>query len=335
MKEYQAYQKAFILASFETDLKKRCYLADNALANFRRTSEADKVIAKMEKYGISVITSEDDEYPGRLQQLNYAPPALYYKGNLDLLKTDCVTIVGSRRASRYGVEAAEYFASGLAERGITIVSGLAMGIDAAAHRGALKSKGNTIAIMACGLDRVYPQENAELMEEIAQRGLLLSEYPPGTPPLAFRFPERNRIMATISKGVLVAEAGKKSGALITADCALEMGKELWVVPGNIFSRSCEGSNELLKECGRLVTRIGDIIADTGGEDDGVNLVGLTENEKLVLEAIDREGTAHYSRLAQDTGISIPDIAKLLMKLELNGIVKRHTGNYYSIAKNRH
>ena len=334
MKEYTAQQKALLLASTEQSLKKRCEIADDALAYYPDLGGAKKLIARLEKEHISFITRNDEEYPESLNGLYEPPPVLYYKGDISLLKSECITIVGSRRATRYGVEAAQYFAEGLAKKGVTIVSGLAVGIDAAAHRAALDCKGKTIAVTACGLDRVYPAENAELMDKIAASGLLITEYPPGTAPMAFRFPERNRIMAAISKGVLITEAGKGSGALITADCAVEMGKELWVTPGSIFSRMSEGSNELLKECGRLVTRIGDILADTGGEDDGENITGLTIDQKQVLEVIEHEGSAHYSLISRKTGITIPEIAKILMKLELDGFVKRLAGNYYTLARNR-
>ena len=333
MKEYTDREKALLLASGEQSLKRRCSVAADALSYYPDTGGANKIISALEKRHISFITCDDAEYPS-LDGLYEPPPVLYYKGDISLLKSNCVTIVGSRRATRYGIEAAQYFAEGLAKKGVTIVSGLARGIDTAAHKAALDCGGKTIAVTACGLDTVYPAENADLMDEIAAKGLVITEYPPGTPPLSFRFPERNRIMAAISTGVLVTEASKGSGALITADCAVELGRELWITPGSIFSRMSEGSNELLKECGRPVTRIGDILADTGGEDDGENTAGLTDVQKRVLEVIEHEGSAHYSLIARETGITIPEIAKILMKLELDGYVKRLAGNYYTLARNR-
>ena len=334
MKEYTDREKALLLASGEQSLKRRCSVAADALSYYPDTGGAKKIISALGKRHISFITCDDAQYPESLDGLYEPPPVLYYKGDISLLKSNCVTIVGSRRATRYGIEAAQYFAEGLAKKGVTIVSGLARGIDTAAHKAALDCGGKTIAVTACGLDTVYPAENADLMDEIAAKGLVITEYPPGTPPLSFRFPERNRIMAAISTGVLVTEAAKGSGALITADCAVELGRELWITPGSIFSRMSEGSNELLKECGRPVTRIGDILADTGGEDDGENTAGLTDVQKRVLEVIEHEGNAHYSLISRETGITIPEIAKILMKLELDGYVKRLAGNYYTLARNR-
>ena len=335
MKEYTDAQKALLLASTEQSLKKRCEMTCDASAYFSDLSGADKLISRMEKEGISVVTAADKEYPECLNELYDPPPALYYKGDLSLLKTPCVTIVGPRRATRYGIEAAQYFAKGLAKRGVTIVSGLATGVDTAAHKAALECNGKTISVAACGLDTVYPAENTELADKIARLGLIVTEYPPGTPPLAFRFPERNRIMAAISKGVLITEAAKKSGALITADCAVEMGRELWVTPGSIFSRMSEGSNELLKECGRVVTRIGDILEDAGWEDDGENNTQLSNEQSRVVEVIEHEEKAHYSLIAKKTGMDVSEIAKILMKLELDGVVSKLPGNYYALRNRRH
>ncbi len=214
-------RKAYIAASFGSSPKKRCEDADRI--NAARPVVDEKYLTKLEKSGISVVTREDFQYPHSFLDL-YEPPVLFYaKGDLALLETTCVTVVGTRRATRYGVEATEYFAKGLAEAGVTIVSGLASGIDAIAHKAALKCGGKTIGIAACGLDKKYPPENAELIEEVGQNGLLLSEYPLGTPPLAFRFPERNRLLAAISKGVLVTEAGVGSGALIRRVLGLDLG----------------------------------------------------------------------------------------------------------------
>lgn len=323
-------RKAYIAASFGSSPKKRCEDADRI--NAARPVVDEKYLTKLEKSGISVVTREDFQYPHSFLDL-YEPPVLFYaKGDLALLETTCVTVVGTRRATRYGVEATEYFAKGLAEAGVTIVSGLASGIDAIAHKAALKCGGKTIGIAACGLDKKYPPENAELIDEVGQNGLLLSEYPLGTPPLAFRFPERNRLLAAISKGVLVTEAGVGSGALITADLALDLGRELWLVPGSIFSRSSEGCNERLKECGRLVTRIGDIIYDTGGKDDGLNRTQIyTPEEQKLIDILEREGRAHYTAIAANSDLSIEEVAKLLMKMELDGKVRRLSGNYYVVA----
>lgn len=331
MKEYDGRQRAFIAASMEQSLKKRCAAADDIDAYPVDQAAVNACIEQMTAAGMSLITIEDAEYPQQLKELFDPPAALYVKGDISLLKSECVTVVGTRRNSRYGAEVTEYFAKGLAEKGVTVVSGLARGVDARAHKAALDCGGKTIAVLACGLDVEYPPENAELMRKIAGQGLLVSEYPPKTPPMPFRFPERNRLMGALGRGVLVTEAPAGSGSLITADQAVELGRELWIVPGSIFSRMSEGCNERLKECGRLVTRVGDIIADEGGADDGQNRVGLTEQEQKIKDVVEHEGDAHYSKIAAETGMSIAEVAKLLMKMEFDGILKRTAGNYYHIA----
>ncbi len=216
---------------------------------------ADDEVMRLEKNGGQVLVWGDKAYPQVLTQLVDPPPVLYGLGDLSLLQQPALAVVGSRAASSYGLRMAGAIGSKLAGAGVVVVSGLAAGVDAAAHRGAL-SAGGTIAVLGCGLDRVYPRQNRELYKDIAAKGLLLSEYPLGTTPDAFRFPARNRIIAGISRGVVVVEAAKRSGALITAQIALDHGREIFAVPGQMDSCKSEGCHLLIRSGAALVWRSG-------------------------------------------------------------------------------
>lgn len=209
---------------------------------------------------IKIIPIENSKYPKLLRQIYDPPKVLYVKGNAEILNDTSVAIIGCREASEYGINCSEYFSYNLAKAGINIVSGLARGIDSFAHIGALKAKGKTIAVVACGLDIVYPKENIILEEQIIKNdGAIISEYPLNTKPERHHFPSRNRIISGISKGVIVVEAKEKSGSLITVDFAVEQGKEVFAVPGNINSRNSIGTNELIKDGGIPVCNYKDIL----------------------------------------------------------------------------
>lgn len=216
----------------------------------------------MKSQKIEVITRQDEDYPDKLRNIYDPPQILYVQGNKQILKEKSIAIVGSRMGSPYGRKIAEKFAYELAKKNMVVLSGLASGIDSCAHKGALKAEGKTIAVLGNGLDRIYPTENQNLAKEIlAKGGAILSEYVIGTKPLKMNFPKRNRIMSGMSDGVLVIEAKQKSGSLITVDFALEQGKEVYAVPGNITSITSEGTNELLKQGAKIVTKVEDIIED--------------------------------------------------------------------------
>ena len=213
----------------------------------------------LESPGHDLIAWDDDDYPKALLELGHAPPVLFHLGRRDLLRREAFAIVGSRNATAQGRETAREFAHALADAGFTIVSGLAVGIDAAAHEGALDTPASTIAVVATGLDRVYPARNRELAARIAQHGALLSEYVPGTPPRKEHFPQRNRLISGLSRGVLVVEATLSSGSLITARLAGEQGREVFAIPGSIHSPFAKGCHKLIREGAKLVETAGDVL----------------------------------------------------------------------------
>ena len=223
-------------------------------------SKAEEEIMTAEIKGVKILTVEDDEYPYNLKQIEDAPPILYALGNIDLLQNDnMLAVVGSRNASLSARKLAEQISLEIAKQDIIIVSGMARGIDAAAHKGALQAGGKTIAVVGTGVDVVYPKENENLYQQIAQNGLVLSEYPFHTQPQASNFPRRNRIVSGLSKGVLVVEAGVQSGSLITAHQALEQGRDVYAVPGAPYDGRASGCNKLLKDGAIFVEKAEDII----------------------------------------------------------------------------
>lgn len=248
----------------EKEILKVDGMSDKIVQNMQKAKDA-KLLEKYEKYilknDIKIINISDDNYPAKLKNI-YAPPiTIFAKGDISLLNSKSIAIVGSREPSKYGIYVAEKFSKELSKEGIAIVSGLAKGIDTFAHVGALSSFGKTIAVLGSGIDVVYPKENAKYYREISEKGLIISEYIVGTAPESKNFPQRNRIISGLSDGVLVVEARKNSGTMITTDFALEQGKELYVIPGNITSNLSAGTNNLIKEGAKLVTDVYEILED--------------------------------------------------------------------------
>ena len=221
----------------------------------------DEEIKLIKKYNLKILTFQDDKYPFLLKQIADPPPVLYIKGELKEEDKLSIAIVGSRQASFYGLQCSQKFSSDLAELGFTIVSGLARGIDTWAHKGALIAGGRTIAVLGSGFSFIYPEENKDLVEEIALKGAVISEFSCNTKPLAFNFPRRNRIISGLSLGVLVVEAGKRSGALITANFSLEQNRQVFCIPGRQDSFTSWGTNTLIKEGAKLVLDIHDILEE--------------------------------------------------------------------------
>lgn len=221
--------------------------------------DLNKYLEYIKKHNINIISYKDKEYPNKLHMIPNKPVVLFVKGNLDSINNESAAIVGSRKCTKYGLKATEYFSKELSKKNINIVSGLAKGVDSVAHKCCIETGGKTIAVLGHGLDFIYPKENTKLAIEILQSGgAIISEYLPGTPIRKDHFPRRNRIISGLADIVIVTEASKKSGSLITANHAIEQGKEVWVVPGDIFSDTSSGSNELIKDGANILTGISDI-----------------------------------------------------------------------------
>lgn len=291
------------------------------------------VMERLEKEGISVVLSEEEDYPINLKNLSDAPPVIYYRGELMEQDRASLAIVGSRTPTVNGVYSAEEIAISLAQQGIVVVSGLARGIDGAAHRGALRGGGRTIAVLGSGLDHIYPPEHRELAEEIAAQGVLISEFPLGMGPVAGNFPARNRIISGLSLGVLVVEAARDSGSLITAGIALEQGREVFAVPGPIQSPLCFGTNRLIKQGAHLFQDVDDVLEQldfprlTAGQLAAVREEKLDQSEQRILRCLD-EGPRHIDIIVRDSGLAASEVSGHLIVLELKGWVEALNGKIY-------
>ena len=231
------------------------------ISQYTDTADLDRQERLMDEYGVGLITLEDPGYPVRLAEIYDPPLALFIRGELHQEDDTCVAVVGTRRATPYGIRMAETFGRELGSHGVTVVSGMALGIDTAAHRGAIEAGGRTIAVLGCGADVVYPPQNAELMQEIIKRGCVLTQFPMGAKPSAGHFPYRNRIISGMTLGTLVVEAPPDSGALITARQAAEQGREVFAVPGQVGFRNSEGPHALIRDGAKLVETVQDILVE--------------------------------------------------------------------------
>ncbi len=297
---------------------------------------AERECEAVAKAGIKVVNFLADAYPKVLLEIPDPPPFLYLKGEL-AGEAPAVAIVGSRRASSYGMMTTARLAAELAGQGVTVVSGMARGIDTAAHRGALKSEGRSIGVLGCGIDVVYPPENRSLFAEMAAHGALISEFPMGTLPLAENFPRRNRIISGISRGVLVVEAMENSGSLITAHYALEQGREVFAVPGNINYSYSRGANRLIKQGAKLVERVEDIleeipqwrkVSDAGGKD--APGFSLTPQEAAVYTIL-AGGPLHIDDIIVKSALTVGEVSATLLSLELKGAVMQLPGKNFAIT----
>lgn len=311
--------------------------------------KANAEIERLEKLGAEVITLEDDEYPELLREIHDPPIALYVRGNLtEACKRPCLAVVGSRRCSTYGVNVAESLSRDLAAHGLTIVSGLARGIDAAAHRGALEASGLTVAVVGTGLETTYPKEHKKLEEQIIAHGAVISEFPLGTPPLPQNFPYRNRILSGLGFGVLIVEASEHSGSLITARLASEQGREVFAVPGNITSQTSFGPNFLIKDGAKLVQIWRDVVEELPREIKE-NLLGverppsstsqakvqpifesveLSDAERKVLDILSADVPAHVDQLLISSEMSSPELMNALLGLEMKDRIRQLPGKSF-------
>jgi DNA processing protein len=311
-----------------------CRISENIVSFDTRNLDND--LAQAKKAGLEIITLFDEIYPWNLKQIPGAPIVLYVSGKITEDDNLSLGIVGSRRASFYGLSSAEKFAAELALNNLTIVSGMARGVDTYAHRGALKASGRTIAVMGSGFNHIYPPENRGLAAQIAESGAVISEFPMDTKPLAQNFPRRNRLISGLSLGVLVTEAARNSGALITVDFALEQGREVFALPGRIDSCGSMGTNGLLKQGAKLVTCSEDILeelnlnisrkvdqVDPGRQEN----IFCTKEEGMLYNCISRQALA-IDDLVEKTSLPSSLISGLILKLQFKKLIRELPGKQF-------
>jgi DNA processing protein len=306
------------------------------LVRLRGQLDLEAEVEKLNKLNITVFTWDSPGYPPLLREISDAPPALYVRGSLLPQDEWAVAVVGTRQATAYGKECTQLLVNGLAKNGITIVSGLAYGIDTEAHRAALNAEGRTIAVLGCGVDIIYPTENKNLGQAIIEHGALVSEYPLGTNPESGNFPRRNRIISGLSLGVLFVEGTTQSGARITADFALEQGREVFAVPGSILRQSGSGPNYLIQNGAKLVTQVNDILEELNLTmvSQHVEARAIIPDNELEAQLLKQLSTdpVHVDDLGQATGLNAAEIASALTLMELKGMVRQVGGMNYVIAR---
>ena len=337
IKKFQTPEKVFHASPEE--LKKIEGLRSQtieAIVAFKDNEWAKKELDRIEKQGITFLTIQDERFPRNLKEIYDPPPFLYVKGELREEDNLSLAVVGSRNASSYGKAMTQRLSRTLTERGFTIVSGLARGIDTCAHKGALEGGGRTVAVLGSGIDLIYPWENKGLAEEITLHGAVVSEFSLGTQPEAINFPPRNRIISGLSLGAVIVEASFRSGSLITARMALEQGREVFAVPGNVDSLWSKGTNRLIKEGAKLIMDPDDIIEEvlpqykapaTSRQGKPPETRGLTPEGRRIFDLLD-SNPLHIDRLIQQSGLQPNLVSSLLLELELKGLVKQLPGKMF-------
>jgi DNA processing protein len=294
--------------------------------------DLDRLMDRYATQGIELLTWEDEAYPARLKEIDQPPPILYVRGTLTPEDAWAIAVVGTRRVTAYGRQVSEDLAGSLAANGITVVSGLARGVDAIAHQAALKAGGRTIAVLGCGVDRIYPPEHAQLAAKIMENGALVSDYAPGTGPEAANFPPRNRIISGLSLGTVVVEAGETSGALITAQFAVDQGREVFAVPGNILAPQSKGTNRLISQGARPMLSARDVL-------DVLNLAQVPQQravrkalpadevESKLMNILTQE-PLQMDEIRNQSGLPIERVSAALVMMELKGLVRSVGGTSY-------
>jgi DNA processing protein len=325
---WQAPTDALLAAGLSAKLVER-------VIQVRSDVNLDKLMQSINNQGIEILTWDDILYPPRLKEIDQPPPVIYVRGAIIPDDTWAVAVVGTRRVTTYGRQVAEEIGSFLASNGVTVVSGLARGVDAIAHQSALKAGGRTIAVLGCGVDRIYPPEHNQLAEKIIASGAIISDYAIGTPPDASNFPPRNRIISGLSMATVVVEAGETSGALITAQFAVDQGREVFAVPGNILALQSKGTNNLIAQGARPFLSMRDLL-------DVLNLTRVTEQresrrilpgdeiETKLMSVLTQE-PLHMDEIQIQTGLPIERVSATLVMMELKGLVRQVGGmNYVAI-----
>jgi DNA processing protein len=310
-------------------------LAENII-QLRRQVDLAAIWDRIEKQQITVLTWEDVGYPARLKEIEQPPPILYLRGHLAQEDSWAVAVVGTRRVTSYGRQVAEELGAYLARNGVTVVSGLARGVDAIAHSAALAAGGRTLAVLGCGVDRIYPPEHRHLAEQVIAHGCLLSDYAPGTPPDSANFPPRNRIISGLSMATVVVEAGQESGALITASFAAEQGREVFALPGSIYSAQSKGTNRLILEGARPLLNMQDVLEALNltmihQQQTARTILPADATEARLLSALSYE-PVHMDEICVQSGLPIEKVSATLALMELKGMVRQMGGMNYVMTR---
>ncbi|MFW5984761.1 MAG: DNA-processing protein DprA [Halanaerobiaceae bacterium] len=323
-------------------------LTPGKLINRRKKIDISQMTEQLKQEKINYLCFCDPEYPEILKKIDNPPPVLFVQGNYDFSKP-AVAIVGSRRCTAYGRKVARKFACRLVQRNIAVISGLARGIDTCGHRGALEGNGVTVAVLGTGVDRVYPAENRDIYDEIQKKGLIVSEFPPGTEPRAENFPRRNRIISGLAQATLVVEAAEQSGSLITARLAREQGRKVFAVPGNLDRPSSSGCNNLIKNGALAVTCVDDILKETflsvkknrqpddlqqGKQQEKQNnsenqYLNLEPREEKIIRKLQQHGELHFNEISEICDLEVTKLNSILLKLELKGLISSEPGKKYA------
>jgi DNA processing protein len=317
-------------------------LPGKILDNFvqiRQSIDLERIMDRLNQQGIQVITWEDDEYPRRLREINQPPPVLYVKGAILLQDDLAVGIVGTRRVTGYGRQVTEEFASRLAIEQVTVISGMARGVDSIAHDAAIKAGGRTIAVLGNGVDLIYPPENRMLAENIVKNGAVISDYPPGTAPDGANFPARNRIISGLARAVVVVEAGDKSGALITAGFAADQGRDVFAVPGGIYAPQSKGTNGLIQRGAIPLLRIDDLLESLdiiqAQKHQYAQLSLPADGMENILYQLLRNEALHIDDITSRSGLPIEQVSATLTMMELKGLVRLSGAMQYQSVQEEH
>jgi len=308
----------------------------HSITSWRPKISLEAEMEKLDHHGVAALSYNDPNYPARLKEIYDYPPVLYVRGSLLPEDAWCLAVVGTRRATVYGKQITEEIVTDLAQSKITIVSGLAKGIDTIAHQSALAAGGRSTVVAACGLDIVYPGENTSLARSIISQGALISEYPLGTRPRAENFPRRNRIMSGLSLGVLVIEADESSGAMITAHLAVEQNREVFAIPGSILSPASRGTNHLIQEGAKLVRNYTDILEElnlttVARQIELTEIIPSSDTESQLLKQLGAEPT-HIDEVCRSSGLPVATVSSTLTMMELKGLVKQVGPMNYVLAR---
>lgn len=333
---YDLFDPADLFDNFSShtfELEKELGADIASLSSTRTDAFIDDIIERNDKLGVKLVTIESEAYPELLKNIVKPPLVLSCKGDLELLRMRKIGVVGTRDATNYGLDLTKDFVKAFAKAGLCVVSGIARGVDVTAHKTCLENNGKTIAVLPCGIDVIYPSENAETYKEVEEQGLLVTEYCLGSRVQKFTFNERNRIISGLAEGVFVPEMGEKSGSKITVNYALEQNRTVYAVPGNIYSKTSNGCNILLKELqGAMVLKPQDVLDDfhlSIEEQKKTEAVQFTYEQSVIINALEK-GELHYEEIIAKTGLSAKVLTSELLKLEIDGFVESLPGNYYQI-----